>query len=64
MSYVVTLDGDSDFIGAKAYSTKTTSLVVPDPLTVGDWYWQVTAGQGYGSDQPAVRCLPVRHPGR
>ena len=42
-------------IGAKVYSTKTTSLVVPDPLTVGDWYWRVTADQGYGPDQPAVR---------
>ena len=35
-------------IGAKVYTTKTTSLVVPDPLTVGDWYWRVTAVKGDG----------------
>ena len=35
-------------IGAKSYSTKTTSLVVPDPLTTGDWFWRVTAVKGEG----------------
>ena len=48
VSYTVTVDGDADMIGAKSYTTKTTSLVVPDPLTVGDWYWQVTAVKGPG----------------
>ena len=48
VSYTVEVDGDSDLIGAKVYTTKTTSLVVPDPLTVGDWYWRVTAVKGDG----------------
>ena len=34
-SYTVEVDGDSDFIGATSYTTKTTSLVVPDPLGAG-----------------------------
>ena len=48
ISYSVAVDADADMIGAKVYTTKTTSLVVPDPLTVGDWYWQVTAVKGTG----------------
>jgi hypothetical protein len=47
-SYTVQVDGDADMIGAKSYSTKSTSLVVPDPLTAGDWYWTVTASKGTG----------------
>ena len=47
-SYVVEVDGDEDMIGAKTYTTKGTSFVVPDPLTVGDWYWRVTASKGSG----------------
>ena len=35
-------------IGAKVYTTRTTSFVVPDPLTTGDWYWRVTANKGAG----------------
>ena len=48
ISYSVEVDADADLIGAKVYSTKTTSLVVPDPLTLGDWYWRVTAVKGTG----------------
>ena len=48
VSYKVEVDADSDLIDAKVYTTKTTSLVVPDPLTVGDWYWRVTADKGDG----------------
>jgi hypothetical protein len=48
ISYTVEVDADADLIGAKVYSTKTTSLVVPDPLTIGDWYWRVTAVKGTG----------------
>ena len=47
-SYSVEVDGDADFIGAKLYTTKTTSLVVPDPLTIGDYYWRVTAVKAAG----------------
>jgi hypothetical protein len=46
--YTVQVDSEPDMIGAKSYTTKSTSLVVPDPLTVGDWYWQVTASKGSG----------------
>ncbi len=42
-SYVVTVDGDADMIGAKAYTTSTTSLILPSPLTEGDWFWRVRA---------------------
>jgi hypothetical protein len=48
ISYKVEVDADSDLIDAKVYTTKTTSLVVPDPLTVGDWYWRVIADKGDG----------------
>ena len=46
--YTVQVDGDEDMIGAKSYTTKSTSFVVPDPLTAGDWYWTVTASKGAG----------------
>ncbi len=46
--YTVQVDGDADMIGAKSYATKSTSFVVPDPLTAGDWYWTVTASKGSG----------------
>ena len=46
LSYTVEVDSDADLIGAKVYTTKTTSLVIPDPLTTGDWYWRVTAIKG------------------
>ena len=47
-SYTVQLDGDADFIGAKTYTTKITSLVVPDPLIVGTYYWRVIATKATG----------------
>jgi hypothetical protein len=47
-SYTVEVDGDSDFVGAKTYTTKATSLVVPDPLSEGDWFWRVTAVKSAG----------------
>lgn len=47
-SYTVEVDGDNDFIDAKSYSTATTSLVVPDPLGAGDWFWRVKASRGTG----------------
>lgn len=50
-SYTVEVDGDSDFIGAKSYTTRNTSLAVPDALPAGDYFWRVTAslGQGFNS---------------
>jgi hypothetical protein len=48
VSYTVEVDADSDFVGATSYSTKSTSLVVPDPLGAGDWFWRVTAVRGTG----------------
>ena len=47
-SYTVEVDADDDFVGASSYSTKSTSLVVPDPLAGGDWFWRVTASRGNG----------------
>jgi Bacterial Ig-like domain len=47
-SYTVEVDADSDMIGAKTYTSKSTSFVVPDPLTAGDWFWRVTASKGTG----------------
>lgn len=66
-SYTVEVDGDSDFVGSKSYSTKTTSLVVPDPLTVGDWFWRVTAVKGAGlvslpSVTSTFNVLPLQQP--
>lgn len=46
--YVVEVDGDADFVGAKQYKTKSTSLVVPDALGEGDWFWRVIADKGDG----------------
>lgn len=42
-SYTVEVDGDADFIGAKSWTTKTTSIAVPDALPAGDYFWRVTA---------------------
>ena len=53
-SYTVEVDGDADFVGAKSYTTKTTSLVVPDPLFAGDWFWRVTAVKGVGLGLPSL----------
>jgi hypothetical protein len=66
-SYTVLVDSERDMIGAKTYTTKGTSLVVPDPLTVGAWYWQVTATKGSGqsslpSDQRSFRIEALDPP--
>ena len=31
--------------GSTTYETKSTSLVVPDPLASGDWFWRVVAAK-------------------
>lgn len=66
-SYVVELDGDPDFVGASSYTTKTTSLVVPDPLPAGDYYWRVKADKGSGlvslpSPARSFQILPLETP--
>lgn len=66
-SYTVEVDGDADFVGAKSYTTKTTSLVVPDPLFAGDWFWRVTAVKGAGlvslpSQQATFDVWPLAQP--
>ena len=65
-SYTVQVDGNQDMIGAKTYTTKSTSLVDPDPLTAGDWWWTVTASKGSGlnslpttPEQFVVQGLPA-----
>lgn len=47
-SYTVQVDSDSDFVGADEYTTDTTSIVVPRPLGLGDWFWRVIATKGPG----------------
>ncbi len=42
-SYIVEVDDDSDFVGSMTVETQSTSLVWPDPLTGGDWFWRVVA---------------------
>ncbi len=42
-SYLVEVDDNSDFVGSTTYETKSTSLVVSDPLPAGDWFWRVVA---------------------
>ena len=58
--YIVEVDGDSDFVGAVAVETASTSLVWPNPLPAGtianpaDYYWRVTASKGSGlNSQPS-----------
>lgn len=66
-SYTVEVDADSDFVGSKAYTTKATSLVVPDPLGEGDWFWRVTAVKSAGLVSPpsgalSFNVLPLAKP--
>jgi hypothetical protein len=60
VSYTVEVDGDSDFIGAKSYSTRTTSFAIPEALPAGDYFWRVTAtlDGGYNSQpSPAMSFI-------
>lgn len=66
-SYTVEVDADSDFVGSKSYTTKTTSIVVPDPLGEGDWFWRVTAVKSAGlvslpSNVLSFNILPLAKP--
>ena len=60
-SYTVEVDTDSDFIGASAYTTKTTSLLVPDPKASGTYYWTVraTLGNGLSTASSVVRTYTI-----
>ena len=42
-SYTVEVDTETDFVGASSYTTKSTSLVVPDPKADGQYFWRVRA---------------------
>ncbi|SED35727.1 Ig-like domain-containing protein [Nocardioides exalbidus] len=54
VSYTIEVDGDSDFIGAKTYTSRTTSLALPDALPAGDYFWRVTASlEGGYNSQPS-----------
>lgn len=46
--YTVEVDTDLNFTSPTRYNTQTTSIVVPLPLTVGPYYWRVTASLGTG----------------
>lgn len=48
VAYTVSIDSDSDFVGATEIRTRSTSLVVPNALTAGDWFWKVSADLGNG----------------
>jgi hypothetical protein len=66
-SYTVEVDGDADFVGSKSYVTRSASLVVPDPLFAGDWFWRVTAVKGAGivsmpSHTASFNVLPLAQP--
>lgn len=52
-SYEVEVDGDSDLHGASKYTTKNPSLVVPNLLGAGDWFWRVTAMKGGSNFVPS-----------
>ncbi len=63
-SYSVEMDTDDDFIGTKTYTTQTTSLVWPDPLEAGDYWWRVTASRGtnivsFPSEPASFDILPL-----
>ena len=51
-SYLVEVDSDSDFVGSTTYEIKSTSLVIPDPLTSGDWFWRVVAAKDNNLKSP------------
>lgn len=67
VAYTVSIDADSDFVGATEVRTRSTSLVVPNTLTAGDWYWRVVADLGNGissasSDERRFDVLPLAEP--
>ncbi|MCF6377260.1 Ig-like domain repeat protein [Nocardioides KLBMP 9356] len=48
-SYTVEVASDPDFVNRLApFTTETTSLVVSQPLSLGDWFWRVIATKGPG----------------
>lgn len=47
-SYTIEVDDAEDFIGAKSWTTSTTSLVPNQTLQLGQWYWRVTATDAGG----------------
>lgn len=61
ISYLVEVDSDSDFVGSSTYETKSTSLVVPDPLGAGDWFWRVVAAKDNNlkSEPSAARSFVI-----
>ncbi len=67
VSYRVEVARDPNFAGAKSYTTKNTSLVVPDALGEITWYWRVTADKGDGllsnpSAATSFTILPLATP--
>lgn len=48
-SYTVEVASDPDFVNRLTpFTTETTSLVVTQPLSLGDWFWRVVATKGPG----------------
>ena len=44
--YKIEVDDAEDFVNAMTFETKTTSLVVDQPLNAAPWYWRVSALKG------------------
>jgi hypothetical protein len=66
-AYTVTIDADNDFVGATEIRTRSSSLVVPNALTAGDWYWKVSADLNNGlssapSEERRFDILPLADP--
>lgn len=65
-SYSVEIDDAPDFIGATKLTTNTLSIVPSSPLSMGTWFWRVTAtdasGQLSAPSEPSsftIRALPA-----
>ncbi|MET1059760.1 MAG: Ig-like domain repeat protein [Nocardioides sp.] len=48
VEYTVQLDKETDFVDAVTYTTRVTSLVVPDPLEATTYHWRVKAKKTTG----------------
>lgn len=67
IAYTVTIDADNDFVGATEIRTRSSSLVVPNALTAGDWYWKVSADlnnslSSASSEERRFDILPLADP--
>jgi hypothetical protein len=59
--YTVEVDDAADFIGTATYTTKTSSIVIPNPQIKTTYFWRVTAslGSGISSAKSDVRTYSI-----